>query len=226
MGTFQKLADNWNSLTDAERIALFDQTTYETPVPGDLQSLSKVQFASYGPTNEDFKYQLTGVPADQVVKPDDLISTKSYEKIDVVNITTSTTGNAEIRIAVTNDGTIFKVFNFTTKIWDTLEITNKAAFLSTGIPFKSINTIAADEWAAVNTTGKIGFAYLLHIEAATETCSTDALVLTVDMQGTWNHAIHGTDYTYGYPNNELLQVDLLSNGDFKINYNAGEAKKE
>lgn len=36
--------------------------------------------------------------------------------------------------------------------------------------------------------------------------------------GSWNKAVHGTDYTYGYPANDILRVNILADGDYKINY--------
>lgn len=227
MSTFLKLSDSWDTLGDDEKLALFEKTTYEAPSTDDISGFSSpVRLATYGATGEAVSYHLTGVPVDQAVLPLGLISMKSYAKIDSVAITASVTGSSSIHIAVTNDGTTYQTYDTTSGSWAELDVTDKAAFLARGIPVENVSSIDADAWAAINTTEGIGFAYPLHQEAESDTCATDALVLTVDMDGSWNHAVHGTDYTYGYPNNALLQVELLSNGDYKINYNAGEAAKK
>ena len=49
--------------------------------------------------------------------------------------------------------------------------------------------------------------------------SVDNLAMQVDMKGAWNHAVYGTDVTYGYTNNNVLTVKLLTDGSYKINYN-------
>jgi hypothetical protein len=41
------------------------------------------------------------------------------------------------------------------------------------------------------------------------------------MKGTWYKATHGTDYDYQY-NKKVLIVDLLADGDYKINYGGGK----
>ena len=46
----------------------------------------------------------------------------------------------------------------------------------------------------------------------------DALVSKVDLRGSWSVANLATDYTIKYTSNNTLQVSLLSDGDFKINY--------
>ena len=38
------------------------------------------------------------------------------------------------------------------------------------------------------------------------------------VQGSWNHATYGTDVTYGYTNNDVLTVTLVTANSFKINY--------
>ena len=48
--------------------------------------------------------------------------------------------------------------------------------------------------------------------------SIDKLSVTVDMRGAWSKAINGTDYYYGYTGNSTLKFNILSDGDFKFNY--------
>ena len=51
-----------------------------------------------------------------------------------------------------------------------------------------------------------------------DTCKTDNLTLQVDMKGSWQSALKGTDFNYGYPANDQLKVVLLKDGSYKINY--------
>ena len=43
-------------------------------------------------------------------------------------------------------------------------------------------------------------------------------VTIIDLRGSWSVANLATDYTIKYTSNNTLQVSLLSDGDFKINY--------
>lgn len=47
------------------------------------------------------------------------------------------------------------------------------------------------------------------------------LVFTANMKGIWKSALHGTVYDYGYPLNDVLQVKLYADGNYKINYSMG-----
>ena len=43
-------------------------------------------------------------------------------------------------------------------------------------------------------------------------------VTIIDLRGSWSVANLATDYTIKYTSNNTLQVSLLLDGDFKINY--------
>ena len=222
--TFQKVANDWTALTDAEKIALFKAEDDADPAISDLSALGKFRIVSYSDTADQPVCQLTAVPTDQVVTPKKLISLHNYEKIDSVSITNTTSGNAAIKVAVTTDLATYQVYDTASSKWVAIDISTPTLMAANAMNASMIASIPAGAWALLGTEG-IGFAYLLSMSAINESCNADALVLTVDMKGSWNHAVYGTDVTYGYPNNDLLQIDLLTNGDFKINYNAGEVAK-
>ena len=130
-----------------------------------------------------------------------------------------------IKLLVTNDNKTFLAYDFTTQVWQIVDHTNLAKVKLFGIDVANLKDIDRTAWDKI-TAGKIGigFAYMLSIEDTTDTCEVDKLELQVDMKGSWNKAIHGTDYNYGYPKNNILRVSLLTNGDYKINYSEGEKK--
>jgi len=231
-GTFQQVATDWASLTDAEKVVLFKATNHEIPTIEELKTAfsktndgyNKFKVLTYLESNDKPACTLTAVPKDQLILPKKLISLRNYEKITGVNITNTVSGSADIKIAVTTNLADYQVYDVATGRWVTIDISTPALMAINAMDVAAIAGIPADAWALLGTDG-IGFAYFLSMTATTESCNTDALVLTVDMKGSWNRAVYGTDLTYGYPNNDLLQIELLTSGDYKINYNAGEAQK-
>ena len=96
-GTFQKVADDWTALTDAQKIALFKATNcYETATPEQLATLGKFRIVTYSEGNSQPSCTVTALPKDQIVLPKELISTKAFENVD--SITPTVTNNTTTAI--------------------------------------------------------------------------------------------------------------------------------
>lgn len=215
-GVFTKLADDYNYLTDAEREALFSS---ENPAIADLTALKRIRILKYNEANSQPQTVMTAVPKPKLALPKGLISLESFEGIDKASLTSNISANASCRLLVTTDLATYQTYDVVNQVWQAVDHTNITDVMAIGIDAAELSNIPCSAWDVL-TNGKsgIGFAYLLSIEDTTDICNIDKLELTVDMKGAWNKAIHGTDYTYGYPQNNLLRVNLLSNGDYKINY--------
>ena len=100
-----------------------------------------------------------------------------------------------------------------------IDHTDINAIKTNGISASSLNTITREQWDTL-TVGKpgIGFAYLLTIEEVTDTCSIADISITADMKGSWRMPMPGTDYFYEYPLNDVLRINLNTDGSYKINY--------
>jgi hypothetical protein len=64
----------------------------------------------------------------------------------------------------------------------------------------------------------IGLAFAISQSTVDQVASVNDLTLQVDVKGEWKSAHKGEDFEYGYPNNNVLRVHLLTDGDYKINY--------
>ncbi|WP_110955225.1 LamG domain-containing protein [Anaerosinus massiliensis] len=130
--------------------------------------------------------------------------------------------SSNIRFMVTTDLQHYKVFNFSTNSWEDIE--NFDELKTVGISYDKMSSIQRDKWdeLTVGNFKGIGFAFLLGEELYESTAAIDSLSMQVDMKGSWDKAIHGTDYIYGYPRNNLLRVTLKTDGDYKINYSEGQ----
>ena len=212
--SWQVLATDWNSLTDAEKEALFKGTNYQLPTIDELTALGKFKVAIYDDYSTQHKYQIKAVPFNQIVKPVKLISTKSFNNIDSITISSLVSTNAVLKIAVTTDLMDYKVYNSSTGEWDVIsDIETEGRIPS------DIASIPSSAWGILLKESEgIGFEYFLSITNISDTCKTDNLTLQVDMKGSWQSALKGTDFNYGYPANDQLKVVLLKDGSYKINY--------
>ena len=210
--TWKKVADSYSTLTDAEKQALFDDTNYLHATEAQLKALGKVKILVDDDYDTKHKIKMTAVPNDQTVVPKKLISIKSIENIDSITIASTVGTNTDLRIAVTTDLTNYKSFDGTNWI-------NVTDIKAQGNTPTEINSISSADWdSLINGSDGIAFEYFLSITDETDTLNTDKLSMQVDMKGTWQSALKGTDFNYGYSANDQLKVTLLTDGSYKINY--------
>lgn len=135
----------------------------------------------------------------------------------------STIDSSDIRFIVTTDLGEYKTFNFGAENWEDINIEDLDAIKNSGIRYDEISNITREKWDELTELQSgIGFAFLLDQNLVSSPCAIDSLSMQVDMKGSWDKAVHGTDYKYGYPKNNLLRVTLLTDGDYKINYSEGQ----
>lgn len=223
-GAFSKLSDNWNTLSDLEKYNIFISTNFNKATAEDLLSMSKFKILSLSIIDTPYQSKITAVSNDQLVLPLGLINTQSFEGIDKVSIVSSVSGDGNCKIIVTEDLITYKTYDFESKAWQHINHNDVTQVEVSGIDIAQIQNIPRSAWDELNLTEGIGFAYLLAQENTSDICKIDELTLQVDMKGSWDKAIHGTDYKYGYPQNNILRVQLLTNGNYKINYSEGEKK--
>lgn len=217
---FKKLADSWTALTDAEKKALFEGTNYLKPSVNKIKSLGDFKCLVYS-DNSDAKFKLTGVPNDQLVLPSGLISMLSFDGINSISLANAVSTNGIIKMAVTLDKSIYYTYDSTNSKWNSISPTADD-LLANGMTPTQIAIVNRKAWdSLVGSSETIGFAYLLSESAETDVVKVDTLTMNVDMKGSWIKATHNTDYTYAYTTNRSLTVDLLTTGDFKINYPIG-----
>lgn len=82
-----KVADNWDALSDAEKIALFEAASYAQPEIEDLRALGKFRVVAYSKENEQVTCNLVATPKVQIVLPKDLLNIKQVEDINKITIT-------------------------------------------------------------------------------------------------------------------------------------------
>ena len=220
--TFTQLANDWSSLTGAEKEALFESTNGNKATLSELQTLGKFKVLAMSDSSSgsasDVKVQ--GVHNDFLVLPKELFGT-SFNKIKEVNISEniSDTTNASIKYVLTKD--LVDYYTFSGGTWTQLATVDADTVISEGLTADDLVLISSADWdlfydGDVDENG-LGIGFAFHETALTQSTELDNLQMTVDMKGTWNKAEHTEDYTYGYSNTQL-HVRLLKNGNYKINY--------
>ena len=220
-----ELATNWTNLTDAEKIAAINNAVEGDPITT-METLGTFNFATYTADNITPSCVLTAVPKDQLITPSGLISLEDFDAINGVTMTASVNGNAALRFAVTTDRETYYVYDATEGEWTALSAATAANILEDGMTTSEIAAVTKEAWTALvgnfGDSAGIGFAYALSMTDTTETLLVDAVVLNVDMKGSWRAAIHGDEYAYDYPNNRSMRFSLYVSGNWKINYDAGQ----
>lgn len=208
MATWTKLADNWESLTDDEKLDLFQNVTADMPSITDLQAMGKVKIVSL--TGNKSIVRVKGVPKRTVVLPKDVFSVDFFATINSMTLNCNLSGAGQVGVAVTKDLETYYIFD---NGWKVIDVNNDAFMTPT-----QLSTLTSAEWKTLlgdDTT--LGIAYSLELSDTTDKADIDSLTLNVDMKGTWTKAIYGDEYTYEYFN-KSLQVDILKDGSYKVNY--------
>ena len=217
---FSQLSSDYSSMSDAEKIALFSTLTEDASI-SDLSTLNRFKVVSYHEGSSPVSCVLSAIPKDQLVLPNSLISLKSMPEILSIKITEDKTvsTDSDIKYAFTTDLTIYKAYNPVTLQWDIINVDN---LLSEGMSASTIFGLSKDNIADfLGDSKEIGIGFVMYSTSTSNTISIDNLSITANMAGSWDKAMFGTDYKYGYPANDELSVTLLTNGDFKINYSEG-----
>lgn len=83
----EKIADNWDSLSDSQKETLFNGVGYEQATLGELKTLGKFRIATLNKENEKPDWFVGAVPKVQTILPKELLNIKQVEDIDKVTIT-------------------------------------------------------------------------------------------------------------------------------------------
>jgi hypothetical protein len=166
--------------------------------------------------------KMTAVPPPKLMKANGDILLGSMTSLDSVNLTANVAGNGAIRAIVSFDkGTNWKAWDesLATPSWITVDSTNLTEVKSKGMTTTNINSRTKADWDLLfSGSATMRFGYYMEILSSTDNASADAISITADFKGAWQSGIHGTDYTYGYPSNDILRINILGDGDYKINY--------
>lgn len=215
--TWQLLAPNWGTLTDIEKIALFEGTAGNVPTGAELLALgAPFRVAVYDSSSTGQNLYVEGIPKRQLVKPNSLISTARFLNISNISLDFAISGDGDIKIAVTTDLIDYYVYNTSTNLWEIIDIDNDID--TNGMTPTEIGLLSQSDWSALDLSSGVAFAYSLDITNDTDEADIDKLEFTGTANGTWVSQVKGNIFDYEYVGDNILRVHIYDDGDYKINY--------
>lgn len=212
--TWQKLADDWEQLTDQEKIALFNGTNHNVPTGAELLALDEpFKVAIYDLLQTGQHLYINGIPNRQIITPKELISTQMFHSIDRISLDFNLSGDGDIKIALTTNLVDYYSFNGTS--WNLINLVDIATDGMDAVTFNSLGTSA---WGLLDLQGGVAFAYSLDITNKTDQADIDNLNFAGELNSTWVSQKKGEVFDYEYVADNILRVHIYSKGDYKINY--------
>lgn len=142
------------------------------------------------------------------------------DNLDSVTLTATTSGSAILKIIVSKDsGVTWQAYSVGTAQWINVDTGVLDDVKTDGMTVSTLNSLNTANWTAlIGESHALRFGYYMEQVSSANTLNTNTISMTIDMTGVWQVAIRGTDYSYSYPGEDLLRVNLLANGNYKINY--------
>lgn len=218
--SWKVLANDWSTLSDTDKEALFVGTNYNKPTVAELKALGgKFRVVAYGVDTTSPNTVVKAVPNNKLFVPVSLFG-NSFSTVDSMYIDANVDANSKIRFVFTKD--LLDYYTFGSSGFTKISSFDADTVLNEGISMSDVATISEMQWDtffdADNGDKGIAIAFAMSITDITDVAYLDNLRVTADMRGEWRKAIHGTDYDYAYPNNKALKVELYADGNYKINY--------
>ena len=214
--TWQKLANDWDALSDADKIALFEGTAHNVPTGAELMALNEpFKVAIYDVVQTGQHLYIEGIPKRQTIVPNTLISTQMFETIDRISLDFAMSGDGDIKVALTVNLVDYFVYNDSTAQWNLIALSDIDTL---GMSPVALNSYGQSVWNKLDLRGGVAFAYSLEIDNKTDEADVDTLNFTGDANGTWVSQKKGDVFDYEYVADNILRVHIYSNGDYKINY--------
>ncbi|AWX59132.1 hypothetical protein AB432_003735 [Brevibacillus brevis] len=188
------------------------------PYLKDLKDKSNLKILVSKPKREPTVAHLVGVPVPRIVKMKNDTSFLGVAKIN--SLTLSGTEKGVLRVAISTDsGTTWEAKQKDGS-WTTVDVTTPIEFKEKAMTIDDFNSIS--EWdEKIGQARNLRCAFYFEQSSSADETSLDSLTMDVDLLDSWDMAMPGVDYKYGYNRNTNLRVLLLSNGDYKINVGSG-----
>lgn len=191
---------------------------------GDLSEISSEKLALLGATKpkmlmwtpvvSNYKLQITNLPPDCLILPVEDIKLAGVSNID--SFWLNSTGTVKVIVSV-EEG-IWRTWSNAYGEWHYIQCT-KDAVKRNGMTADVFNAISSKDWNVLrNNSNNIRFAFYFSIPTTSDTAKITLLSGQFDMSGRWGGAILGTDYSYDFPTNQIMRINLCKNGSYKINY--------
>lgn len=190
MSNFIKISDNWNTLSESEKIAIFEQASYNAPTIEQLKATfgdEPFKIISYYAEPTDDAGQdiiVTAIPKPEFVEANELIFIDNKNNIESVKVNAITEEDSSfVKLLVTIDLLTYKTFY--EGEWITVDINNTQQILNIGLTIEAIENISTEQWAALTNKfsdfDHIAFGYILDKDISSAECElADITVNLID----------------------------------------------
>jgi hypothetical protein len=137
----------------------------------------------------------------------------------VILSSTQAAGGVVRIIASVDQGVTWKTWNTGTAQWDTVDPDVAVDVKTYGMTAATLNSLVRANWSALlGESETIRFGYYLEKAAFSDTAETDAMSLVLDLIGSWDMAVRGTDWAYSFPRSDKFRIKFFADGTYKVNY--------
>ena len=142
--SWKVLANDWSTLSDTDKEALFIGTNYNKPTVADLQSLGdKFKIVAYGVDTAVPKTVVKDVPNNKLFVPVSLFG-DSFSTIDNMYINANVDANSNIRFVFTKD--LLDYYTFGSSGFTKVSAFDADTVLNEGISMSDVATISEMQW--------------------------------------------------------------------------------
>lgn len=180
-----------------------------------LLGVTKPKVLMWTPVSSNYTLQITNLPPDCFILPVEDIKLTGVTNIDSFFL--NSTGEVKVIVSTTK-GDGWQTWHNPSNDWAYVEC-SKEAVRDNGMTAEFFNSLTSEHWQKLMHLGDyIRFAFYFSIPTTSDTAKITLLSGQFDMSGRWGMAIPGTDYSYDYPTNQIMRINILKNGSYKINY--------
>lgn len=189
-----------NGFTDAQMLANIA-----------AQLSSHIDLLRYSPDSANTAIAIKHLPVPQMIVMTGDIDVSAYRTIHGITLTTAGSNGAVKVVFSFDHGETWQTY---AEGWQPIDCTAEA-LSANGMVAATLNSIPSEQWATANT-GKLRIAFCLAKAAITDDMAVASLAITGDTAA-WALA-SDDEYTYSYPGVKTMQIKLLGDGSYKINY--------
>ena len=205
-----QLTNSWDTLTNTQKEELIPLFSDTIPSIANLSTISPFRILTDDISVNSVK--VTGQPKPQTITPTSLINTGAVTSLQSITATNTITDTI-VKFAITTDLSTYKVYDSTQSAWVT-----STNIEEDGMSITQLNSLTPQILALLDVSNGIAFKQCFITTSSSASAELSDISAVVNITGSWSQSVHGTDYTVSYPNNTTMAVNLLTNGDYIINY--------
>lgn len=228
--------EEWQILSAINKEHVFLQCSQEMPTKQILNDFIPFSMLTYNNDDKQLEFDIDFIPKLQLIVMKDLINLDQIDRILSIDIN-ATEINGLIYILLTNgikNENNIKYYTYKFKDNNNLPLNLWIPILETngtnhfyldstnkGLTIEEVRNLSAEDIDKLFTDinkSKLGFTFLYVPLRENAQLQINNIDLVVNAKGIWESTQVGVDYTYNYPDNSHININIKKKGKYKINY--------